>query len=98
MATVNPIVHRTAGEDGAGDIKKASWHITSAAGDIGQAVKWPEHGDRTWHVLAGVAGTGVLAIEGCNAHDVTNPGDAAAPADADYQTLNNAAGGTALSF
>lgn len=97
MATVNGIFSRVAGEDGDGSIRKVTWHLTTA-NDTGVAVKLPEHGDRTWHIKVNNAGGSTVEIQGANAGDTTTAGDASAPADGDFAPLNNAAGGTALTF
>lgn len=96
MATVNPIVSANAGE-GDGSIRRASWALTTA-NNIGNAVKWPEHGDRTWSFTVGTAGGAVLELQGANAPDSAAPNDGTVPADGDYAALSNAAGGAALTF
>jgi len=74
-----------------GSLAVWTWNLTTAD-PFGTPVEWPEWADVTWHITNTTWGGATLTLQGSNV---------AAPAtgtSADWFTLNNAAGGTALTF
>lgn len=67
-----------------GSLARFTWNLTTAD-PTGTQVEWPEWSDVTWHITNTTWGGATLALQGSN--DGTN-----------WFTLNNAAGGTALTF
>jgi len=84
MAIINPTITRVVGEE-AGDLFLATWVLTTAD-TTGLAIEMPAWPDRTIS-MKGTIGAAVMSWEGSN----TN-------VDADFATLSNAAGGTALTM